>query len=89
MNSQPEQERRREPRRPARGEVRIWVDAESQPLRCRLLDVSRQGFRVRHRRADLPSGCEVQFQHALASGRARLVWNHILAGNVESGFVIV
>jgi hypothetical protein len=80
-------ERRREPRRPAEGEIRIWIGADA--LRARLLDSSRHGFRIEHGRPDLCSGCEVRFQHASASGRARLIWNHIQAGKVESGFLVL
>jgi hypothetical protein len=89
MPPRPEQDRRREQRHPAGGEVRIWMNADTAPIRCRLLDISRRGFRVLHQQADLYAGSEVRFEHAQASGRARVVWNHVLAGKVESGLLIV
>jgi len=31
----------------------------------------------------------VEFAHPEAKGRARVMWNRILAGGVESGFLVV
>ena len=82
-------DRRREPRRPARGEVRLWVSTETPTVQGRLLDISRNGFRAAHNQKDLAAGEEIIFQHASGAGRARGVWNRIHAGKVQSGFLLV
>ena len=83
-------ERRRETRNPARGEVSLFLD-DPKPLeiRGRLFDCSDHGFRAAHDRTALCAGQEVRFRHARANGRARVVWNRILAEHVESGFLIL
>ncbi|MFN3325754.1 MAG: PilZ domain-containing protein [Bryobacteraceae bacterium] len=82
-------ERRREKRVPASGEVILQVEPPvSQEVRGELIDVSPSGFRVRHANASLQSGMVVEFRHALGAGKARVAWNRILSGCVESGFFL-
>jgi hypothetical protein len=83
-------EQRREPRRAADGAVRVWFD-DPQPfeIQGRLMDVSKSGFRMSHDCAALPAGRIVEFLHVEAGGRARVVWNRIVDGRVETGFFVV
>ena len=85
------QEKRREPRLPAAGLVSFHpIDApSSQSVHGRLIDTSLHGFRAAHSSPGLVSGQEVLFSHSGASGRARVAWNRILAGAVETGFYIL
>lgn len=83
-------ERRREPRRPAQGEVWLWTrDPGSAVIHGRLVDLSNHGFRAAHSCQNLQAGGHVRFQHAYGRGTARVVWNRILAGGVESGFLVL
>jgi len=52
------------------------------------MDVSTSGFRMAHDFQSLRSGQVVEFAHVEASGRARVMWNRILAGGVETGFLV-
>jgi len=55
-----------------------------------LVDRSARGFRVLHEFPGLTCGQMVQFSlPGSSAGRARVVWTHIAAGRVESGFLIV
>ncbi len=54
-----------------------------------LLDYSWSGFRAAHNAVALETGQEVRFRHDQAEGTARVVWNRVLAGHVESGFLIL
>ncbi|MGC8759955.1 MAG: PilZ domain-containing protein [Bryobacteraceae bacterium] len=84
-------ERRREPRLPASGAVRL-VLVEGAPIRTlegRLVDTSLSGFRAAHGYAGLASGQEVEFETADRRGRARVAWTRVAAGEAESGFFLV
>ena len=81
-----------------RGEHRYRVEGEvffsfEDPLRHEvighLMDYSKSGFRVVHNYASLESGQVVTFRHLLAGGEARVVWNRILEGMTETGFVVI
>jgi hypothetical protein len=83
-------EKRREARREASGQVRVkFTDPEPLEIDGRLMDVSPNGFRMAHECAWLRSGQLVEFAHPEATGRARVMWNRILAGGVESGFLVI
>jgi len=83
-------ERRREPRFPARGPVRLRPEGlMSTAIKGRLLDLARSGFRARHACHTLFSGQVVEFRHARAQGRARVVWTRIIGDQIESGFFIL
>jgi len=83
-------ERRREPRRPASGPVRLGLKSPSpQELDAELMDVSTSGFRIRHRYGPLALGSDVVFRHPEAAGHARVVWNWVLPDHVETGFVVI
>jgi hypothetical protein len=82
-------EKRREARRPASGNVHVrFTDPEPLEIDGRLMDVSDSGFRMAHDCASLQSGQIVEFSHFEAKGRARVMWNRILAGGVETGFLV-
>jgi hypothetical protein len=54
-----------------------------------MVDVSAHGFRAAHNCPHLGTGEEVMFEHALGHGRARVVWNRIAEGQLESGFLVL
>lgn len=82
-------EKRREQRRRASGAVVVrCAGAHSRQIEGRLIDVSSSGFRMAHGEASLEAGQVVEFSHHEASGRARVMWNRIVDGNVETGFLV-
>jgi hypothetical protein len=83
-------EKRRETRHSASGNVHVkFTDPEPLEIDGKLMDVSPSGFRMAHAYASLRSGQVVEFAHIEANGRAKVIWNRILAGGVESGFLVV
>jgi hypothetical protein len=83
-------EQRKEVRTPATGEVCFVLDGPgSLEFRGSLIDCSKNGFRAVHSHTGLSTGQQVRFSHSLGQGRVVVVWNRILAPNVESGFLIV
>jgi hypothetical protein len=82
-------EKRRETRRAATGNVRVrFTNPEPLEIAGKLMDVSMSGFRMAHDFASLHSGQVVEFAHIEATGRAKVMWNRILAGGVETGFLV-
>lgn len=83
-------DKRRELRLPASGQVRIFVDEGIETeIDAILVDVSASGFRASHLHAALSKGQTVQFEHPGAKGLARVIWNRITPGAIETGFLIV
>jgi hypothetical protein len=83
------QEQRREARRPLTGSVQVrFTDPELLEIDGKLIDVSPSGFRMSHDCRSLHSGQIVEFAHVESKGRARVMWNRILAGQVETGFLV-
>ena len=83
-------DRRSEPRHAASGGVTLRVDDPLETeVSAELLDISGHGFRARHSCRSLHSGQTVRFRHAAAAGQARVVWNRIESGEVESGFFVL
>ncbi|WP_321478014.1 PilZ domain-containing protein [uncultured Paludibaculum sp.] len=83
-------EKRREPRYPAEGQITFrLVGATGAATEGRLIDVSETGFRAAHRDATLARGQEVTFEHSKARGRAKAVWNRILDGEIQTGFLVL
>lgn len=84
------QDKRADHRYRAEGEVSFFFE---DPLRRevtgKLMDYSRGGFRVVHNYPALVSGQVVSFRHILAGGEARVVWNRIMEGLTETGFVVL
>lgn len=84
-------ERRREPRLPASGSVKLDL-IEPGPARTvegRLVDASPSGFRAAHAYAGLTSGQEVRFELPGRRGRARVAWTRVSESGVESGFFVL
>lgn len=82
-------DRRREPRHSADGEIRLLQGAGFPAILGRLLDVSNSGFRAAHECPELQAGMELDFSHSGCTGRARIMWNRSAEGRWESGFFIV
>jgi hypothetical protein len=83
-------DQRRETRRMGSGLVRVkFTDPEPLEIAGKLMDVSPGGFRMAHDCASLRSGQVVEFTHVEAKGHAQVMWNRILAGGVETGFLVV
>lgn len=83
-------ERRAETRRPARGEVTLWLNGSAlTTVSGHLVDIAKSGFRAQHHSPALLPGHIVEFDLAGVNGRARVVWTRILAEHVESGFLIL
>jgi hypothetical protein len=83
-------EKRKDARVPAQGTVRLQPEELfAKQIIARLIDISSRGFRAYHYHDALTRGQMVHFQHASASGQARVVWNRITANSVETGFLIV
>ena len=83
-------EKRREARRLTTGEVRVkFTDPVPLEIDGKLMDVSANGFRMSHDCAVLHSGQVVDFIYVEAKGRAQVVWTRILAGGVETGFLVM
>lgn len=80
------EDQRREPRHPARGAVKVKRPAGK--IDGELVDVSSSGFRMEHQSGALEPGQVIEFWHAYAAGKARVIWNRILEGRVETGFFI-
>jgi len=82
-------EKRREARRAASGTVRVkFTNPEPLEIDGKLMDVSISGFRMAHDFVSLHSGQVVEFAHLEATGRAKGMWNRIMAGGVETGFLV-
>lgn len=80
-------ELRKEPRQQAKGSVTIQTSRAE--IQGQLVDVSASGFRMAHGDASLEPGQVLQFSHREAAGQARVIWNRIMSGRVETGFLIV
>ncbi len=82
-------ELRGEDREICRGDVHLSIDESGQKFPVELVDVSSNGFRVRHSDPRLQPGREVRFQHLIFRGRAKVVWTALVGGQTQSGFQIV
>lgn len=83
-------DRRKNTRLPSSGPVEIEFDAPASiTVHGELIDLSAMGFRAAHQSSGLVAGTEVCFRWEGASGRARVIWTHILQGNCVSGFLLL
>jgi hypothetical protein len=74
----------------AAGRIRLRGDGLLEaPVEGRLLDTSAHGFRAVHGCRTLASGQIVNFEHAAATGRARVIWTRIEGDQVQSGFYVL
>jgi hypothetical protein len=84
------EDRRTEQRHPGEGPLKLsFEDPSPQEVIGHLLDYSKSGFRAIHPYAALHTGQEVEFRHAIAVGRARVMWNRIADDRVETGFLVI
>ena len=84
------EDRRSEDRFSVEGEVQFsFEDPVRRRITAQMLDYSKSGFRAIHNYPALESGQLVSFQHVLAAGEARVVWNRIAEGRTETGFVVL
>ena len=84
-------DQRREPRKPADGiaSIRARERLAGPWSEAKLVDFSESGFRLDHRDTSFRAGQELDFAHPYAKGTARVVWNRILDGRVETGCLIL
>lgn len=82
-------ERRSEPRQTVTGEVLFFIESDACRVEGTLLDVSDSGFRAVHDHVTLSRGTIVRFEHRFTIGRAKVVWNRVLDGEVQSGFSVL
>lgn len=64
-------------------------DPVPHQVRAILTDCSTSGFRASHEYTSLETGQVVRFQRSVACGNAKVVWNRIAGGKVETGFVLL
>jgi hypothetical protein len=83
-------DRRRAERLPQSGAVEISFDDPNPVLvHGELIEVSELGFRAAHDSKALAPGMEVDYVRTGLSGRARVIWTHVLDGKCVSGFLIL
>jgi len=84
-------DQRREVRVRAEGvaNVRLRFPQPGAWTQVELVDISAGGFRLAHADTSFAAGQELEFEHPYAAGTARVVWNRILNGHVESGCMIL
>jgi hypothetical protein len=83
-------ERRTERRYRGRGPLKLFVeDPSRQEITGMLVDYSQSGFRAIHDYIALHAGQIVNFHHAVADGKARVMWNRITDDRVETGFLVL
>jgi len=56
---------------------------------AQLIELSSTGFRAAHHCKNLDPGTEVRYQREGASGRARVIWTHVLEDHRVSGFLLL
>ncbi len=82
------EDRRGAVRTPASGRVEIWIDGPAPTVvEAEMIESSATGFRAAYDSAALESGLDVRYLAALASGRARVIWTHVIQGRRVSGFL--
>ena len=85
-----QRDRRSETRSATAGRVRISFENPAPTIvDGQWIENSATGFRVVHDSQALEPGLEVSYESPLRSGRARLVWTHVLEGRRVSGFVAI
>ena len=90
MDINGESERRREERLPRSGAIQIaFEDPNPMTVEAELIEVSERGFRAAHDSRLLTPGLEVQYRRIGGTGRARVIWTHVLDERCVSGFLIL
>ena len=84
------EERRRHPRRRAKGRVVLtYNDHESVVIDADLLDVGESGFRAEYGSQALKAGRFVRYRRGEFEGEARVVWTRWLNGKTQSGLAVL
>lgn len=82
-------DRRKEARLPHSGAIEISLDDPTAlTVHGELLEISERGFRAAHDAKALTAGLEIHYKGEGSSGRARVIWTHVLDGRCVSGFLI-
>jgi hypothetical protein len=90
MSTRYTSDRRRAPRLAQAGRVELtFEDPTPATVEAELIEMSSMGFRASYASKGLAPGLEVRYRRADLSGRARVMWTHILEGNRVSGFLIL
>lgn len=90
MGTTPNPERRQEDRSPQTGVIEIsFADPAKVTVQGELLEISSRGFRAAHAAKRLAPGVEVEYKSGKASGRARVMWTHVLEDRCVSGFLVL
>jgi hypothetical protein len=88
MEKNSDSERRLEKRWPQSGVIEIsFADPAPVTVRAELIEASGRGFRASHDTKALAAGLEVEYRSSSNSGRARVIWTHVLEGRCVSGFL--
>jgi len=83
-------ERRRERRTRESGIVEIAISSPTPlTIQADLVETSASGFRASHGCQALEPGLAVGFTRNGLSGRARVMWTHVLNGRRTSGFLVL
>ena len=83
------EERRREERQIADGDITIFVRLpKMMEIQGKLIDTSGNGFRVLHMYPALSAGQKVSYEANGKQGSALVVWNRIYEEHVETGFFV-
>ena len=83
-----EEDRRWAVRTPASGRVEIGIEGLAPTVvEAEMIESSATGFRASHDSVALESGADVRYRAASASGRARIMWTHVIQGRRVSGFL--
>ncbi|MBI4875017.1 MAG: PilZ domain-containing protein [Acidobacteria bacterium] len=87
---EPSDDRRSEIREALEGGLTLMIyHPAPREFQGRLIDVSHRGFRAQHSYPLLEPGQNVHFRYSTLEGDARVIWNRILAGQVETGFLLL
>jgi hypothetical protein len=83
-------DRRQAPRAAAAGQVKIsFANPAPTKIEAEWIENSATGFRLVHDSPALEPGLEVSYESPTHSGRARVIWTHVLEGRRVSGFVAI
>jgi hypothetical protein len=79
------QDRRREPRRPASGNLTL-IPSDGPRFAANLLDTSASGFRAEYSQPAIRSGTELTVESGSETYQVRVAWTMTVAGKSQSGF---
>ena len=81
-------DRRGTVRSPESGRVKVWFENPTRvDIEADWIEASATGFCLAHDSNALEPGLEIFYESGGRSGRARVVWTHVLEGRRVSGFV--